>query len=161
MLLKYVISQYLSFTSVWTTKKRGGLLNCQNLTTALLNHLNSLCTSQEAARITASSNIQRVSFQCMLAHCFVAVCLFFPQVYLHFFKPMPFCSTWRTGWPNRNFRHFSSLEFHSLLAWSSSQWFISHTQVRMSTHVFKVLLKQEAVVGMWKEWLALVMLKNY
>lgn len=67
-----------------------------------------------------------------------SVCLF-SQVSLHFSKPMPSCSTWRTGWRNRSSRPFSSLESHSLLAWCSSPWSISHTQVCTSAHVCTVL----------------------
>lgn len=100
----------------------------------LLNHVNPLCTLQEAAWIRACSD-----FQCKLVFFSVCVCVCSsppppppvasPQVCLHFFKPMPSCSTWRTGWPDRSSRRFSSSECLSLPAWSSSQWSISHTQV--------------------------------
>lgn len=52
MHLKYVVPQYLYFTSARTAK--GATVNCfvensAKLSTALLNHENPLCTLQEAA----------------------------------------------------------------------------------------------------------------
>lgn len=109
-------------------RRNHGLLcqeSCQIDECELPGRENLLCSLQEAfVKYSASVSLE-----------WLVLLFFLSQVCLHYFKPMPFCSTWRTGWPNRSFRRSSSSECLWPQASSSSQSFISRIQVCSDVHL--------------------------